>query len=168
MCSSKLPPRAEAWVDEASSRTVCLSCHRIEVQAQAAEAAAEYARNRVPVPDLNRAPRLRVADPAEPEPALSDLDAGLDADLAEHERLRDEAAVARAREGEEGGSAAAPVVPIREITGPMPKARGNRVPSEPLSAHPPAESSGTGGRRLPAVGPSLAAGLDVDRATTDP
>ena len=163
VCSSKLPPRAEAWVDEASSRTVCLSCHRIEVQAQAAEAAAEYARNRVPVPDLNRAPRLRVADPEEPDSVLSDLDA----DLAERERLRNEAEVSRVREAEDGGSAA-PVVPIREITGPMPKVRGNRVPSEPLSAHPPAESSGTGGRRLPAVGPSLAAGLDVDRATTDP
>lgn len=171
VCSSKLPPRADAWVDEASSRTVCLSCHRIEVQAQAAEAAAEYARNRVPVPDLNRAPLLRSTDPLEEDEvsldgsetaAFSDRDADLDAELKAQAQLRiDEEERSRDAADRESTAFSSGT---GGITFPKPRTKPPRVPSEPLSARPPAEVSASGGRKLPSVGPSLAAGLDVDRA----
>lgn len=187
VCSSKLPPRAEAWQDGESSRTVCLSCHRIEVQAQAAEAAAEFSRNRVPVPDLNRAPRLRVARPGEPEdddldggfddegvdgPALRDLDAGLDADLIEQELLAEQAEIARLRQEADEREAAAEAAGRERaksgITLPRPKRQnGPRVITEPLSAAPPAKSAGGRGMKLPTVGPSLAAGIEADRSAAN-
>lgn len=178
VCSSKLPPRAEAWHDDGSGRTVCLSCQRIEAQAQAAEAAAEVARNRVPVPDLNRAPRLRVARPGEPGdgegvdpldiPILGDLDAELAADLAAEELAREQAEMARMRREAEEHE----VETTREKARPgisLPRAKRQasmRTSTEPLSAKPPATGSG-GARKLPSVGPSLAAGLEADRSAAN-
>lgn len=186
VCSSKLPPRAEAWHDDDVQRTVCLSCHRIEAQAQAAvesaEAAAEAARNRIPVPDLNRAPRLVSArsgelDPDDPDAAPGELrrelDLELDSALAEQERILRERTESEEVERERVAREAvarqeqARTERSRSPIGlPRPKWSGNgsRSRSEPLSATPPGDLPvGERPTRLPQVGPSLAAGVDVDR-----
>lgn len=182
VCSSKLPPRADAWQDDESQRTVCLTCQRIEDQAATAAAAAEAARNRKPVPDLNRAPRLVPARPGESggEPTEGTGDAvgnGIDAEfdfaLAEQERIsreRTEAEqrvaeqVAREAEGRVTPEPARSKSPL-SIPGFKRPGGGGKFVSEPLSAIPPVDD-GVSERptRLPQVGPSLAAQSDVDRS----
>lgn len=188
VCSSKLPPRAEAWHDHDTEQWVCLSCHRIETQSQAAveaaaaaaAAAAEAARTRVPVPDLNRAPRLVPAragdnddEPGEPDAEPGEIGAELDRALEEQERISRERLEADRLRQELAEQAPAPVdaEPRAErsrtgISIPRPKwsGGGGRTRVEPLSASPPSDLPG-GERltRLPQVGPSLAAGVDVDR-----
>ncbi len=183
VCSSKLPPRAEAWQDDESQRTVCLTCQRIEDQAATAAAAAEAARNRTPVPDLNRAPRLVPARPgelgAEPveglgDPADAGLDGAFDFALAEQERISQERAEAERRAAEQvarDAGDAATQEPMRSkgsISLPGFKrtgGTGDRFVSEPLSAIPPLDDEVTERpTRLPQVGPSLAAQIDVDRS----
>ncbi|MCB0988539.1 MAG: hypothetical protein H6519_00460 [Microthrixaceae bacterium] len=59
VCSSKLPPRSEAWYDEESKRTVCPTCQRI------AEAPAPAP---APVPGTSSHPRQSLQDQAPPPP----------------------------------------------------------------------------------------------------
>jgi hypothetical protein len=190
VCSSKLPPRAEAWQDPESQQTICLSCQRIEAQAQeaaeAAAAAAEAARTRKNVPDLNRAPRLVPARPGDEgaEPAEvdgSDDEADQQARWRELEaqRLADQQRIARslaeerdaAAPGLQPGGAAPADAPNGRTGGGarrsinLPRAKrgtGGSVRPDPLSARPPADTGETR-TRLPQVGPSLAAASQVER-----
>ena len=216
VCASKLPPRAEAWLDEAASRTVCLTCYRVESASRTAvEALAEGAHPAQPTApaqpiepaqpsgslgaDTDRVPppRQRVKDGARDvapasEAARRNLNEHLDQALADQERAKqahveaeqaqreraqrvDQVEAEKAEMARQARLVAAAEALEREASNASNPndARGNRSGADaaihpPLLAEPP-PNVGRRGRgaakasRLPKVGPSLAAGVDVAR-----
>lgn len=189
VCSSKLPPRSEAWHDEATKRTVCPTCQRLDDAVAAADQPAPASPARPPArprpapPDLNRAPRLVRARPDEPDvdlrgpapesPARQHLAEEIDEALAERERAELRHAEERRLDLERAARAElARAVEASELEAAATDHRPRPEQSEvrltpPLPAPPaaPARPSGNGRRKtkLPQVGPSLAAAVEAER-----
>ena len=149
-CKSKLPPRSEAWQDPSTGRTICDTCKRIE-DAEAASLAASEAAARdqvapaVPAPDLNRAPRL----------------VPVDRRRAEGDEVADDLASV-GQSGDPAGTGNPDGIDLRlgsSTATPSPAEPVEGAQKGPLAASPPRG-------RLPKVGPSLAARVDVARTVT--
>ena len=178
VCSSKLPPRSEAWHDEGTKRTVCPSCQRLHDAPDAPNSTRDVP---APItPDLNRAPRLVRARPDEagtdrrPAPpdgsARQHLEHEVDAALAERERAELRLAEERRVELERRARAElARSLEAREVDtargDPRPRPEQSEARLSPPLPAPPAPARGNGRRRtkLPQVGPSLAAGVEAER-----
>lgn len=172
-CGSKLPPRADAYVDEATGTTICPTCQRLAAAGPVAAPATSGRRSLQdgPHPGDDQAPPAtaprrsayqRPTPPARP------------AATPAQEPPAPSAPVAPA-------ASAAPPAPVVEPTPVVPPAAGLpdieiRTPgvteglnwsAEAEKAPPPSSSPNGRGTRLPVVGPSLAAGSVVDREVTE-
>lgn len=134
------------------------------------------------MPDLNRAPRLRSSRSGDgaagegaggerTEPRLGDLGAELAAELAAEEVRRAQAEAERQhREAEERAAAEAESWAATTSSISLPAAWRSgppRTSTTPLSASPSGAGVGERPRKLPAIGPSLAAGMDADRSAAN-
>lgn len=190
VCSSKLPPRSEAWHDEETKRTVCPSCHKIGTAASAPVAPVVPPSADTPdgldaagpaptIPDRPR-PRLAHPDPVTPfegdgiadSPEREAVGKEVDQALIERERAAMRHAEERRLDLERAARAeldrarqASELDAAAKDQGPRPEQSEVRLtPPLPAPAQPPARS-GNGWRRtkLPQVGPSLAAGVEAQR-----